>query len=229
MNKLLVKNPFLLLTIPAILMYFACNGYGFVFRAAVTGSCLLILAVLSRKRLMLDSDVWYVLVAFVFSIIGDWFMSHKGSSFLMFSSGVGAFFLAHVGFLAFALKNGRIKKVFTAVLLAVYLVFYIFWLYPAIESTLLMVSVLLYLLISCISLGAALGISTSPVVRQWYSIGIALLFFSDTIIAFREFAALPQLSFLILPTYFASHIFLTLAIISKTVISNNEAKAEVNE
>lgn len=222
MNKLPVKIPFLLLAIPAILMYFACNGYGFVFRAAVTGSCLIISAVLFYKRLRQNPDVWYVLVAFVFSIIGDWFMSHKGSSFVLFSSGVGAFFLAHVGFLVFALKNGRIKKVFTAVVLAVYLVFFAFWLYPAIESTLLLVSVLLYLLISCISLGAALGINTSPVVRWGFFIGIALLFFSDTIIAFREFASLPQLSFLILPTYFASHIFVTFALIQKAIINKNE-------
>ena len=209
------KNAYLLLIIPFVLAYFAYNNYGFFFKAAVPGSCIFILAFLYRKLLKKVPDMWYVFAAFFFSIVGDWFLSNKGDSFMMFSIGIGVYFLAHVGYLFYALANGKVHKTFTAVLLVGYLIFFFIRLYPAIDDTLLLVATFLYLLISCFSLGAAFGITLRPLVRWSYFLGIALILFSDTIIALHEYTAYSDLNSLILPTYYAAHISITFGLIRR--------------
>lgn len=210
-----INKSYYLLLIPLALAIFAVAGYGFFFKAAVPGSCLLILAWLYHKRLKTQSDTWFVLGAFFFSIAGDWFLSNKGDSFMMFSVGIGLYLLAHVGYLWFALRNGRIHKIFTIIVLAGYLIFFFLKLSPAIDEKVLLLVVLLYLLISCISLGAAYGIKLSPLLRWVYFFGVSLILLSDTIIALNEFAAFSKLNFLILPTYYAAHISITFALIQK--------------
>lgn len=46
--------------------------------------------------------------------------------------------------------------------------------------------------------------------------GIASILFSDTIIAFKEFSGYKELNFLIMPTYYLSHILMTLQLIRNT-------------
>lgn len=208
-----IKNPYLLLIIPFVLAYLAYTGFGFFFKAAVPGSCIVILTLLYLKKLKTSSDIWFVLAAFFFSIAGDWFLSNKGDSFLMFSLGIGFYFLAHVGYLAFAIVNGRISKMFISILLLSYLSFFFLVLFPAISDTLLLSTVLLYLLISCFSVAAAASTDLTFIAKWSYFLGLALILFSDTIIAFHEFTHFQQLNFLILPTYYAAHISVTLALI----------------
>jgi uncharacterized membrane protein YhhN len=217
---MLAKKTYFLLIIPAILAYFAKSGYGFGFKAAVTISCIFILAFLFRKRINTTSGLWYIFAAFVFSIAGDWFLSNKGDSFMVFSAGIGLYFVAHAGYLLFALVNGRIHKIFTLVLLVGYLLFFFVSLFPSIENNLLLVATFLYLLISCFSLGAAAGIKLLPIVKWSYFSGVALILFSDTIIALYEFTAYRGLNFLILPTYYAAHIVITFGLIN---MADNEA------
>jgi uncharacterized membrane protein YhhN len=212
---LTIKKPYLLLILPLLLAVFAVAGYGFFFKAAVPGSCAIILALLFRKQLKTVPDIWFVVAAFLFSIAGDWFLSNKGDSFMMFSAGIGLFLFAHVGYLWFALRNGRMAKLFTVILLAGYLLFFFVKLYPAIDDTVLLVAVLLYLLISCFSLGAAFGIKLAPVVKWSYFVGVTLVLLSDTIIALNEFTSYGALNFLILPTYYAAHMSITFALIKR--------------
>ncbi len=209
------KRPYLLLIIPIVLAYFAYKGYGFVFKAAVPGSCILILAFIYRKFLKATPDIWYVFTAFFFSIAGDWFLSNKGDSFIMFSVGIGLYFIAHVGYMGFALLNGRIHKLFTAILLSGYLLFFFLLLFPAIDNTLLLIATLLYLLVSCFSIGAAFGINLHPVVRWSYFFGVSLVLFSDTLIALYEYLGYREFNFLILPTYYAAHIVVTFALMQR--------------
>jgi uncharacterized membrane protein YhhN len=215
---LTIKKPYLLLILPLLLAVFAVAGYGFFFKAAVPGSCAIILALLFRKQLKTVPDIWFVVAAFLFSIAGDWFLSNKGDSFMMFSAGIGLFLFAHVGYLWFALRNGRMAKLFTVILLAGYLLFFFMKLYPAIDDTVLLVAVLLYLLISCFSLGAAFGIKLAPVVKWSYFVGVTLVLLSDTIIALNEFTSYGALNFLILPTYYAAHMSITFALIRRKVM-----------
>ena len=219
---MLNRKPFLLLAVPLILAVLAVAGYGFFFKAAVPGTSILILVYLYRDRLKTETDTWFVLAALLFSIAGDWFLSNKGNSFMMFSAGIGLYLLAHVGYLWFALLNGRIHKVFTVVVLTGFLIFFILKLYPAINDTVLMLAVLLYLLISCFSLGAAFGIRLKPLVKWSYFAGVTLILFSDTIISLNEFTSCAALNFLILPTYYAAHISITFALIKRIKMATSE-------
>ena len=210
------KKAYLTLLIPLVLAILAVSGYGFFFKAAVPGSCALILLFLYQKQLKAMPDIWFVIAAFLFSIAGDWFLSNKGDSFMMFSAGIGLYLLAHVGYLWFALQNGRMAKLFTIVLLAGYLLFFFVKLYPALDDTVLLLAVLLYLLISCFSLGAAFGIKLPPIVKWSYFAGVTLVLLSDTIIALNEFTSYSALNFLILPTYYAAHMSITYALIKRS-------------
>jgi uncharacterized membrane protein YhhN len=223
MKKLLLflnmqtKKAYSLLLIPLLLAVLAVAGYGFLFKAAVPGSCAFILILLFRKHLKSIPDIWFVIAAFLFSIAGDWFLSNKGDSFMMFSAGIGLYLFAHLGYLLFALRNGRMHKLFTVALLAAYLLFFFVKLYPALDDTILLIAVLLYLLISCFSLGAAFGIKLASVVKWSYFVGVTLVLFSDTIIALNEFPSYGALNFLILPTYYAAHMSITFAIIRRGI------------
>lgn len=209
------KSPYFLLIIPMVLAMLAVAGFGFFFKAAVPGSCAIILALLFWKQLKAVPDIWFVIAAFLFSIAGDWFLSNKGNSFMMFSAGIGLYLFAHVGYLWFALKNGRIHTLFTIVLLAGYLLFFFVKLYPALDDTILLIAVLLYLLISCLSLGAAFGIKLPSLIKWSYFAGVSLVLLSDTIIALNEFTSYSTLNFLILPTYYAAHMSITFALIRR--------------
>jgi len=210
-----IRKPYFLLLIPLVLAFFAVADYGFFFQAAVPGSCAIILLLLFRNQLKTARDFWFIIAAFLFSIAGDWFLSNKGESSGMFSAGIGLYLLAHVGYLWFALKNGRMHKLFTLAVVAGFLVFFYLKLLPAIDDKVLVMAVLLYLLISCFSLGAAFGIRLSPVVKWTYFAGITLILLSDTIIALSEFASYGAFIFLIHPTYYAAHMSITFALIRR--------------
>jgi len=212
---MLINRPYYLLFVPLVLAFFAVSGFGFFFKAAVPGSCMLILLFLYGRKLSSVSDLWFVLAAFFFSIAGDAFLSHKGDSFLMFSAGIGLYLLAHLGYLGFALKNGRIHILFTLVVLTAFLLFFFIILHPAIEEQVLMIAVLIYLLVSCLSLGAAYGLKLKAQVKWSYFAGVTLILLSDTIIALTEFASYSVLDFLILPTYYGAHISISYALIKR--------------
>jgi hypothetical protein len=55
---MIMKRPNILLLIPLMLAIFAVAGYGFFFKAAVPGSCAIILALLFRKQFKAMPDIW---------------------------------------------------------------------------------------------------------------------------------------------------------------------------
>ena len=167
------------------------------------------------KKLNEVKDVWFIILAFLFSIAGDWFLSNMNENANWFVIGIALFFVAHIGYLLFALLNGKVKWLFTTILVVAFLVFYFVVLFPSINENVLKLAVLIYLLISCFSLGAAAGIKSKPVVLYAYIFGIFLILFSDTIISLKEFVGYNNLNFLILPTYYVAHISITFSLIIK--------------
>jgi hypothetical protein len=153
--------------------------------------------------------------AFVCSIIGDWFLSHMNGDVSLFVKGIALFFLAHVGYLVYALLNGKMHRKATAIVLIGFLAFFFLVLYPKITDTALMVASLIYLLISCFSLGAAIGMNGVKIEKLAYIVGIALILFSDTIIAFKEFVDYHTFDFLITPTYYLAHICIIYSVIKR--------------
>lgn len=207
-----------LLIVPFAFAVLAVLGFGFFFKSGTAGAGILILLFIVTKRKNKPEGVIALIGAFAFSIVGDWFLSNRSGGENYFSYGIAMFFLAHVGYLLFALRNGKIHLLYTFLILVCYLSFFFFLLLPGFKSISLMLIVLLYLLISCFSLGAALGISNQSWFKWFYIVGIGLILISDTIIALREFANITGGDWLILPTYYLAHLVIITSIIHKKEI-----------
>jgi uncharacterized membrane protein YhhN len=224
-NQLLNGNwMYSLLLIPFASALLALNHFGFPFKAGVAASGILILWWVYSGKLRQSKDVWAIFGAFLFSIAGDWFLSNRNGETSRFIMGIALFFLAHVGYLVFALMNGRLNRLLTVIILAGYLAFYFLMLSPGIEDETLKVAALFYLLISCFSLGAALGMKGNSAFRWLYIFGIVMVLFSDTIIALREFVKYKDLDFLILPTYYLAQISVVAALISRKFCNDKKIK-----
>tara|TARA_R110000868_G_scaffold347634_1_gene608629 strand:+ start:170 stop:820 length:651 start_codon:yes stop_codon:yes gene_type:complete len=212
-----IKNNWIygVLFLSVISAIFALLTSNFIFKSGTAGIGILIILILNFKKVKPSKATWFIIVAFLFSIAGDWFMSNMNGDSTMFSKGIALFFLAHLGYLLFATLNGQIKWRFTSILLALFLLFYFLVLFPSINDNILMLATLIYLLISCFSLGASVGIKGDYVVKWTYVFGIFLILFSDTIISLTEFLGYNRLDFLILPTYYLAHISITFSLIRK--------------
>ena len=206
---------YVLLGVSVILAILGVSTANFIFKSGTAGMGILIILILYAQFKKSAKDTWMILGAFFFSIIGDWFLSHMNGDSLMFVKGIALFFLAHVGYLLYALFNGRIKGMFTVILLVAYLVFFFLVLYPTFTDVPLMIASLVYLLISCFSLGAAMGMEGDRTAKRSFILGIVLIIFSDTIIAFKEFVDYHMFDFLITPTYYLAHIFITFSLIKR--------------
>jgi len=206
---------YVLLAISVALAILGVVTSNFIFKSGTAGMGIIIILILNAQSNKSKRDTWWILAAFLFSIVGDWFLSHMNGDSLMFVKGIALFFLAHVGYLLYALFNGSIKKVFTGILLVAYLAFFFWVLYPTFTDMALMIASLVYLLISCFSLGAAMGMKCDPTAKRSFIFGIVLIIFSDTIIAFKEFVDYHTFDFLITPTYYLAHIFITFSLIKR--------------
>lgn len=204
-----------LLVLPLCSALFALMSHGFVFKAGVAASCIMIILISFAIHPHRSKDVFIIVAAFLLSIAGDWYLSNRQSDTGRFIIGIAFFFIAHIAYFSYAMLHGKIRWRFTLFLLAGYTLFFWLWLYPSINNTLLMLSSFLYTLISCFSLGAASGMQSGQAVRLTYMLGIGLILFSDTIIAFKEFTSYRELNFLILPTYYLAQISITLSVVFK--------------
>jgi len=204
-----------LLLVPVFSAIMALRYYNFIFKAGVAASGMVIILLCFFLESRRSKDVLLVVVAFLFSIAGDWFLSTMHGDTGRFIAGIGFFFLAHAGYLSYALLNGRFKWTVTIVFLTGYLLFFLLKLFPVISDSMLMLASLLYLLISCFSLGAAAGMRYTADVKWAFLAGIILILFSDTIIALKEFAGYREMNFLILPTYYLSQISIVYSVLRR--------------
>jgi len=204
-----------LLLISVALAIMALITGNFIYKSGTAGMGIIILLILYFNKSKPSNDTWLIIGAFLISIAGDWFLSHMDGDSMMFTKGIALFFLAHIGYLTFAINNGKIKWRFTSILLAAFLVFFALILYPAINDTILKLAALIYLLVSCLSLGASVGIKGDSIVKWAYAFGIFLILFSDTLISLTEFLGYHRFDLLILPTYYLAHISITFSLIRK--------------
>ena len=214
---MLLKNNWIygLVLVSVVFAIMALITQNFIYKSGTAGMGIIIILFLNFKKVKPSKDTWLIAGAFLFSIAGDWFLSHMGGDSAMFTKGIALFFLAHVGYLAFAINNGKIKWRFTSSLLASFLVFFALLLYPAINDMILKFAALIYLLVSCLSLGASVGIKGDSIVKWAYAFGIFLILFSDTLISLTDFLGYRRFDLLILPTYYLAHISITLSLIRK--------------
>ena len=209
-----MRSSLLLLLMPACLAYYADTTGYLPYKMGVPLVCAALLTVCFLGRLRQRLDVWFVIGAFVFSAIGDYFLSSRRGHEHYFVIGIAAFFVAHLGYLGFSLSNGRLHRITMGVLLAGYLPYFVFALKPAIGDPILFAAVLLYLLISCVGLAAAAGLRLPPLAKWFYVFGIFMVVLSDTIISFSEFLKFRDWNSWILPTYYLAHLTVTASVMS---------------
>ena len=205
--------PLTLLLIPAILGILAIRTDILLFKVGVPAACSLILIARLGRTSFQNWSVLSVVAAFLFSMLGDYFLSNKGDSNTYFVLGIGAYFVAHIGYLGFALAHGKPSWAVLGILMVGYLPYYLLGLRPAIDDAILSLAVLLYLLVSCAAFAASWGIQAPAPTKIGYIVGIALILLSDTIISFTEFMGYNALNYLILPTYYLAHISITFALL----------------
>ena len=213
MNKSLYYGLLLGQVLSAVL---ALTVGGFLFQSGSAALGALAIFWLMGSKGFRRIDLWLVIGAFAFSIAGDYFLSNRGGDPMLFVYGIGLFFVAHLGYLGYALCHGKISLRATALLCAAYLIFFFTALYDGIPDPVLMWAALAYLFVSCFSMGAAWGMQPGGRGKWLYVGGIGLILFSDTLIAFREFMAYTRWDFLILPTYYLAHILVTVAVWEKS-------------
>ncbi len=204
-----------LLAIAVVLAILGVTTSNFVFKSGTAGMGIIIILGFLFGRKGNNKNLWMLVGAFVCSIIGDWFLSRMNGDVSLFVKGIALFFLAHVGYLVYALLNGKMHWKATAIVLIGFLAFFFLVLYPKITDTALMAASLIYLLISCFSLGASMGMAVDQTEKWSYVVGIGLILFSDTIIAFKEFVGYHTFDFLITPTYYLAHICITYSVIKR--------------
>jgi len=205
----------LLFPIAALIGYFFTDS--FVLRSLTTILCFAIVVWVGVSRPRLRGVGW-VAIALAFSLAGDYVLGHWGGGFTGFVSGVGLFLLAHLAYMAYSLRCGRMAWWFFAALAVVFGVYYVALVRPAISDGVTRTAVLAYILVSCLSMAAALGIGkgTMPYnrwARLLFIVGIGSLLFSDFLIAQKRFLHEGSLYMLMMPTYFASQILVTAAVV----------------
>ena len=213
---------FTLLTVPLLSGILALSHFGFLFKAGVAGSGILILGWIYSGEFKRNRDVVAIFAAFLFSIVGDWFLSNRNGETIRFILGIAMFFVAHIGYLSCGLMNGKARRLTTVLVLLAGLLFFYFIISPGISDRVLMITVLIYLLISCFSLSAAIGIGEKSIFKWFYLFGISMVLFSDVVIALREFVKYKDLDFLVLPIYYLAQISITAALISRKVFEENK-------
>ncbi len=206
--------PIVTTAIPACLAVAALQTGYLPFKLGVPLSCAALLLATFRGKMRQRLDVWFIIGAFVFSGLGDYFLSNRRGHEDYFVCGIAAFFVAHLGYLGFSLHNGQLHLTALGMLLAGYLPYFLFGLKPAIADPVLFTAVLLYLLISCVSLAAAAGLRLAPAGKWFYVFGLLMVVLSDTIISFSEFLQYRDLNRWILPTYYLAHVTVTASVMT---------------
>jgi len=107
-----MRSAYLLL--PTILGLIATQTDYLPAKMGVPLACALILFLVLRPwdkvGLQPLTDVYWVIAAFIFSAAGDYFLSNKSGQEVYFVIGIGLYLIAHIGYLGFAWRNGRIVK-----------------------------------------------------------------------------------------------------------------------
>lgn len=200
------------LIIPVVLLLCYLVDTQYVFRFFITVSCIpIVLWYGIRSRGYVMSAI--IAAAFLFSILGDWMLHTSGNCSNHFIYGIVFFFIAHLSYIAFCLKNGRMHFKMALILVICFCLYYVLALLPVIDNAVIRVAVLIYILISCLSLAAAKGLKLDSIVNKLFLCGILCLVFSDILISTHDFLHIPYMYFLMLPAYYASQILVSAAII----------------
>lgn len=203
---------YIALFVPTVFWILACVRSSFWRHTLVTASCILILLIWGQAVLSLKG--WALLAGLMLSIVGDFFLSYRKNRQAWYAGGIGCFFGAHVLFLLFSLFHGinlPVAGILFALITIACLVYYRLSLRPTLPSTGFRALVLLYILVSAASFALAVSLQGNWIIRIAYAVAIGLILFSDILISQADFLNNRKLSRLIIPTYLAAHLLITVA------------------
>ncbi len=203
---------YLLGFIPILFAVLAYKKGYLLYKVSVTLSCILI-CVISYMENKGNVSIFFIIIAFVFSIIGDIFLSNRKVNNYFYLYGIISFFLAHLFYLSFMLSHGKINVIMLLTLLFIYSIYFTYKIFPALKDIKMIFAIIFYILISCLTLSSSIGLNTNGITKLLTVSGISLILISDTIIAEKDFIGKKKYSKLILPTYYMSHILITYAVI----------------
>lgn len=196
--------------VPLGLFLMKCVKKKYVFSPLITLSCM-------AAALMSGAHAHvFLCAAFVFSVIGDFFLTHKSICQNSYLYGIGGFFLAHAGFLVYALMNAEIAPVSLYVVIALlipYGIYLVRKLLPALHGMPMKIAVTLYMLISIAVFSCAFSMNVNALNRLSFILGIGMILFSDTVISFSDFLGYRKWDKLILPAYYLCHILVSFSTI----------------
>lgn len=203
---------YIALLIPAVLWILACIRSSFQRHTLVTASCILILLIWGQAASTLKG--WALLTGLLLSIAGDYFLSYRKGRQTWYAGGIACFFGAHVMFLMFSLFHGidfiRGLILFALITIAC-LVYFGLSLRPALASAGFRALVLLYILVSAASFAFAVSLQGDWIIRVAFSSAVGLILLSDILISQTDFLNKKKHARLIIPTYLAAHLLITVA------------------
>ncbi|MBR5700499.1 MAG: hypothetical protein IKX37_05335 [Bacteroidales bacterium] len=168
-----------------------------------------------------DKYMKFIPAAFGFSIVGDYLLhlAHdKGAMF--FIAGVIAYFIAHMSYIGFTMRKGKVNWWMFALLCVVFGLYFVFLLIPGIESMGIRIAVLAYIFVSAFSVSTASATPFGPTMDRTGKLlvlsGVCSLVVSDILLSLHDFAGIPTGYFLMLPLFYLSQVLVTCGLIHIT-------------
>ena len=189
---------------PVAAMVLGLKTKKFVWNCVLTLSCAVIVALTGRGMTVVP-----LIAALGLSIIGDFFMAHKKDRTMWYIGGISGFLLAHIAFIWYATGRfaGNMRIYIAGAALIFMLGYYLKTrVLPKMQEKTMQIAVSLYALISGVSVIAAAAMHAPEFERLLFAVGIALIAFSDTMIAETDFVGSKECSVYIMPAYYLCHI-----------------------
>ena len=192
------------LLVPIAAMVMGLRTHKFGWNCLLTLSCAAIVALTGRGLLVVP-----LIAALTVSIAGDYFMAHKKGKTGRYIAGIALFLLAHIAFIWYAAGRfaGGVRIYIAGAALIFMLGYYLKTrVLPKMQEKPMQIAVSLYALISGVSVIAAAAMHAPEFERLLFAVGIALIAFSDTMIAETDFVGSKECGVYIMPTYYLCHI-----------------------
>jgi uncharacterized membrane protein YhhN len=206
--------------IPPVILYVLYEATGvFWFRFSIIAFllCYVLLLIFARTDNRTRGKYLFIPCAFFLSIIGDLFLHYDEGRAPLFIAGVVFYFIAHLSYIGFTLRKGKVNWWLMLLLCIGFGVYYILLLRPGISNPAIRIAVVAYILVSSLSLSTAAAMPVTAALWRTTKIliicGIASLAISDAILALHDFGGIGTGYFLMLPLFYMSQILVTCALI----------------
>lgn len=179
----------------------------------ILSACTTLLCALAAALSAAGAPRWVIAAGFLASVTGDWFLAHQRPGGNRFLYGVIFFFIAHCLFSASAAMRFcfNVPALAVAAVLATgYGLYMYIRILPRVDAG-LRLPLVMYMLVSIVSLWCAMSMTGRAQVRLVYTAGIAAIIFSDTMIAENVYMESGLAGRLVHPTYYFCHLMVALS------------------